>query len=313
MFAQAEVQWYHWVGFVGLVLIFLAADLGVFHKHARSVSVKESLLWTSFFVFCALGFAGFLAQQRGRQEALEFLTGYLVELSLSMDNVFVIATIFRYFMIPNQLQHRVLFWGILGAILMRGIMIWTGSRLVARYDWIFYLFGIFLVVTGLRMLYEKEEEERDLSEHPVIRYLRRHFPVTHCFYGQSFIAKEAGRKVLTPLALALVMVETSDLLFALDSIPAIFAVTTKDYIVFTSNVFAILGLRSMYFLLANAVSYFAYLKYGLSVILIYVGIKMLIQHYLHIPTLISLTVVVLVIGGSIVLSIVKGECNRFNS
>jgi len=303
MMGLVEIQWYHWVGFILLVLLFLAADLGLFHREAREVPLKEAILWTGFFVICALGFATLLLFFRGHQDALEFVTGYLIELSLSMDNVFVIAVIFQFFGVPRYLQHRVLFWGILGALVMRGLMIWAGTQLIARHHWIFYIFGVFLVFTGIRMFLKPEEDEVDPEQNIVIRMVRRIFPVTARFYGQSFVIRKRGRYMLTPLALALVMVETTDLIFAMDSIPAIFAITTKDFIVFTSNVFAILGLRSLYFLLAGAVTYFYYLKYGLAIVLSYVGVKMLIQDWVPIPTLVSLGVVLGIIGGAVFLSI----------
>ena len=306
MLGLVEIQWWHWVSFIALVLLFLAADLGFFHREAREVTIKEALVWTLFFVACALAFAAMLVPLRGKHEALEFLTGYVIELSLSMDNVFVIALIFDYFRIPRRFQHRVLFWGILGALLMRGLMIWLGTQLVASYEWVFFIFGAFLLITGIRMFFGAEEEVKP-EENLILRAVRKFFPVTARFHGEHFVAIEQGRKMLTPLALALVMVETTDLVFATDSIPAIFAVTTKDFIVFTSNVFAILGLRSLYFLLAGAVACFSYLKYGLAVVLVYVGIKMLLQEWYKIPTHWSLAVVILVIGGSILLSILTGK------
>jgi tellurite resistance protein TerC len=259
-------------------------------------------------------FAGVVAHGRGREEAIQFTTGYIIELSLSMDNVFVIALIFAFFRVPSQYQHRVLFWGILGALLMRGVMIVAGAALVQRFQWMLYLFGAFLVATGIKMLFVKDggvHPEKNLF----VRWARKFFPVTPELHGQKFITRVEGRRMLTPLVLVLLVVETTDLIFALDSIPAIFAVTTKPFIVFTSNVFAILGLRSLYFLLAGAIGYFRYLKIGLSVVLVFIGVKMLLdphgqepKHFqVEIPTGVSLMVVATIIIIAIVLSVMVAE------
>ncbi|RME94948.1 MAG: TerC family protein [Verrucomicrobia bacterium] len=298
MLAAVEFQWWHWASFVLAVLLFLALDLGVFHRKAREVSFRHALGWTLFLVVMALVFAGTLVPTFGRQDALEFLTGYVIELSLSMDNVFVIALIFRYFAVPRALQHRVLFWGILGALVMRGLMIWLGAELVQNYKWILYVFGVFLIFTGIKMLVA-DDEEIDPEKNVAVRFLRRYFPVSPRFDGQRFITLEDGRRLLTPLALALVVVELTDLMFALDSIPAIFAITQKPFIIFTSNVFAILGLRSLYFVLAGAVAYFCYLKHGLAVVLAFVGVKMVVAEWFHIPTGLALGIVGVIIGVSI--------------
>ena len=223
----------------------------------------------------ALGFAAGLYPTRGREDALEFLTGYLIEMSLSMDNVFVIALLFAYFRVPDQYQHRVLFWGILGALVMRGVMIGLGAALVHRFHWMLYVFGGFLVFTGLKMMFVDDEGIHP-ERNPVVRLARRFFPVSTTFEGDHFFTRVDGRRALTPLALVLLLVETTDLIFALDSIPAIFSVTQKPFIVFTSNVFAILGLRSLYFVLAGALAMFRYLKIGLSLVLIFIGAKMLL-------------------------------------
>lgn len=311
MFAVVEIATWHWIAFIGCVLLFLALDLGVFHREARAVKVREAMAWTTLWVSLSLSFAYSLRFWRGREESLEFLTGYIIELSLSMDNVFVIALIFAYFRVPEKYQHRVLFWGILGALVMRGVMIAGGAALVQRFMWTLYLFGVFLVFTGIKMLLSKED-----GVHPekniVLRAARKLFPVAHHFHGQQFITRLKGRTVLTPLAMVLLMVESTDLIFALDSIPAIFAVTKKPFIVFTSNVFAILGLRSMYFLLAGAIRYFRFLKVGLSLVLMFIGVKMLLDPHTHepmwfqykIPTNISLIIVAAVIATSILLSVV---------
>jgi tellurite resistance protein TerC len=259
-------------------------------------------------------FAAVVAHGRGREEAIQFTTGYIIELSLSMDNVFVIALIFAFFRVPPQYQHRVLFWGILGALLMRGMMIVAGAALVQRFQWMLYLFGAFLLVTGVKMLFAKEAGVHP-EKNPLVRCARKFFPVAPELDGQKFTAWLDGRRVLTPLALVLLVVETTDLIFALDSIPAIFAVTTKPFIVFTSNVFAILGLRSLYFLLAGAIGYFRYLKIGLSIVLVFIGVKMLLDPHgqepkpfqVEIPTSVSLMTVAAIILIAMVLSVMVAE------
>jgi tellurite resistance protein TerC len=304
--AAAPVHWGIWAAFIAFILVFLALDLGVFHRHSQVVKFKEAFAWTLGWGGLACLFALALGPWRGRQEAAEFFTGYVIELSLSMDNVFVIALIFAYFRVPREHQHRVLFWGILGALVMRGLMIGVGTALVARFHWTLYLFGAFLVYSGLKMLGASDEGVHP-EKNPVLRLVRRLYPVTDGFCGEHFFTRLNGRRALTPLALTLVMVETADLVFALDSIPAIFAVTTKPFIVFTSNVFAILGLRSLYFVLAGALAYFSYLKYGLSVVLVFIGGKMLVERWLNIPTLWALGVVGTIISVSILLSVLKAR------
>jgi tellurite resistance protein TerC len=303
MLALIQITPWHWAGFIAAILIFLALDLGVFHRAAHEVRFKEALFWSVIWFLLALLFARGMVAWRGYDEGLEFITGYLIELSLSMDNVFVMVLIFGYFAVPRSQQHRVLFWGIVGALVMRGIMICIGGVLITRFHWILYIFGGFLVYTGIRMAIA-DEQGVDPEKNSVIRLAKKLFPVSHEFHGQKFIIRVDGRRVLTPLALVLLMVETTDLIFALDSIPAIFAVTEKTFIVFTSNVFAILGLRSLYFVLAGAILYFRYLKFGLSIVLVFIGGKMLIAKWHHIPINISLIVVAGIIGLSILLSII---------
>jgi len=310
MLALIEITGWHWVGFIVCVLFFLALDLGVFHREAHVVKFREALAWTAVWFTLAMCFALLLRPLRGEREALEFVTGYLIELSLSMDNVFVIALIFSYFRVPSQYQHRVLFWGILGALIMRGIMIWTGVALITALSWILYVFGVFLIYTGIKMVFV------DIEVHPeknrVLRLARRFFPVSKELDGQRFLTQVDGKRALTPLALVLLMVETTDLIFAVDSIPAIFGVTSKPFIVFTSNVFAILGLRSLYFVLAGAIGYFRYLKVGLALVLVFIGVKMLIAPHdetpnrlqYEIPISISLLTVVGIIVISIAASVV---------
>jgi tellurite resistance protein TerC len=307
MVGLIEINAWHWTSFVLAVLIFLALDLGVFHRSARVISFREAFLWTTVLFAFAMVFAGTLIPTRGRGEAAEFLTGYLIELSLSMDNVFVIALIFAYFRVPLAFQHRVLFWGILGALVMRGIMIWIGTELITRFDWMLYVFGGFLILTGFRMVFSDQEGVHP-EKNPVLRAARYFFPVTNDFDGQHFTTRLNGRLALTPIALVLLMVETTDLIFAVDSIPAIFAVTQKPFIVFTSNVFAILGLRSLYFVLANAICYFRYLKFGLSLVLVFIGSKMLVRGFeIEISTGVSLAVVAGLILVSVIFSVAKAK------
>jgi tellurite resistance protein TerC len=270
------------------------------------VKVKEAFGWTVVWFALAMVFAGALVPWRGKEEAVEFVTGYVIELSLSMDNVFVIALIFAYFRVPAQFQHRVLFWGILGALVMRGVLIGAGAALVARFEAVLYFFGAFLVFSGIKMCFSGDDGVHP-ERNPVLRLARKLYPVAPDFDGHKFHTRLNGRHALTPLALVLLMVETTDLVFALDSIPAIFAVTTKPFIVFTSNVFAILGLRSLYFVLAGAIGYFHYLKYGLSLVLVFIGAKMLLEHWVRIPTPWALLVVAAIITISILLSVVLGR------
>lgn len=314
MLAQLQISTWHWAGFVLCVLFFLALDLGVFHRKAHVVKFKEAIAWTSLWVTLSFCFGLFIAPAMAegwtKQETTEFITGYIIELSLSMDNVFVIALIFTYFRVPPQYQHRVLFWGIMGALVMRGVMIAIGAALIQRFSWTLYLFGAFLVFTGIKMLVVRDDGVHP-EKNPVLRLARKFFPVSHEFEGQKFTTHWNGRLALTPLALVLLMVETTDLIFALDSIPAIFAVTKQPFIVFTSNVFAILGLRSLYFVLAGMIEYFRYLKVGLSVVLIFVGVKMLLDPHdgppkwfqLDIPVNVSLVVVGAIILASIIVSV----------
>ncbi len=310
MIALIQITPWHWAGFILCVLFFLALDLGLFHRGSRIVKFQEALRWSIFWCTLAMLFAAALVPLRGREEAVEFITGYVIELSLSMDNIFIIALIFAFFRVAPQFQHRVLFWGILGALVMRGAMIIGGAALIQRFQWTLYLFGAFLIYTGFRMMFAGNGEVKP-ENNPVIRLARKIFPVADGEHGDQFVASVNGRKMLTTLALVLIMVETTDLIFALDSIPAIFAVTTKPFIVFTSNVFAILGLRSLYFVLAGAMGYFRYLKAGLAVVLVFVGGKMLFEPHseshqwfqIEVPTLVSLIVIALILTTSILLSI----------
>lgn len=303
-----------YVGFTALVLVILAFDLGVLNRKAHVVKVREAGLFAGLTVALASIFAGaiwtgYLPVEGvgGQKDALEFLTGYLIELALSVDNIFVFVLIFAYFKVPPQFQHRVLFWGVLGALVMRGIMIAAGALLIERFHWIIYVFGAFLVYTGIKMA-TQDEMDIEPESNPALKLIRRFFPVTPTYHGQHFFVKETIggklRKAATPLFVVLVMVETTDLIFAVDSIPAIFAVTRDPFLVYTSNVFAILCLRSLYFLLAGVIDKFHYLKLGLSIVLVFIGVKMLASGYFHVPVGISLGVVASVLIGSVVLSLV---------
>jgi len=285
MLALIDISLWHWASFTTFVLLALAADLGLFHRSGHEVRFREALGWTAVWAACAFAFAFLVAPAVvpgwDRAAAATFTTGYLVELSLSMDNVFVMAVIFSYFGVPKAWQHRLLFWGILGALVMRGLMIWLGTELIQRVHWMLYLFGAFLLLTGCKMLFVGGEDEApDLSRNPMVRLVRKLFPVTDRFDGERFTTRVDGRFALTPLALVLVVVETTDVIFALDSIPAIFGITVEPFLVFTSNVFAILGLRSLYFVLASAMGYFRYLKTGLSLVLVFIGAKMILEDFL---------------------------------
>ena len=292
-----------WVFFNLFVLGMLALDLGVFHRDAHVVRPKEAAIWTSVWVSLALLFALGLYIWQDGQTALTFLTGYVIEESLSVDNIFVIVMIFAYFGVPPQYQHRVLFWGIVGALVMRGTFIALGALLLQRFHWIIYIFGGLLIITGIRMAI-RHDESFDAEKNPVYKLARRSLPFTARYDGQKFFTIENGRRVATPLFLVLLMVEFTDLIFAVDSIPAIFAVTRDPFIVYTSNIFAILGLRSLYFLLAGVVGKFHLLKYGLAVILVFVGIKMVGAEFFHVPILVSLGVIVSVLAASIIASLV---------
>ncbi|MCE2902669.1 MAG: TerC family protein [Gemmatimonas sp.] len=297
-----------WIGFNSLVLLLLALDLGVFNRTAHTVSVKEALGWSLVWVSLAIGFGLWIGSSMGRQPMLEFYAGYLVEQALSVDNLFVFILVFGYFRIPPELQHRVLFWGILGALLMRGAMIGAGAILIAKFHAIIYVFGAFLVYTGFKMAFGGENEVEPESN-PVIRLVRRFIPITTRLHGQAFFVREsvtpggAIKLVATPLFVVLMLVETTDVVFALDSIPAIFGVTRDPFLVYTSNVFAILGLRSMYFVLANVIGKFHLLKYGLSIVLSFVGVKMLVSERWPIPIGVSLGIVAGVLVASILLSL----------
>src|SRR5512142_250617 len=293
-----------WVGFIAFVLAMLSLDLGVFHRKAHEVRPREAGAWTAVWVALALLFAAGLYFVAGHRVALTFLTGYIIEESLSVDNIFVMVLIFEYFRVPKSVQHRVLFYGILGALVMRGLFIAAGTALITRFHWVLYLFGALLVVTGIRMAH-KRDEEFDGERSRIVRTVRRVVPISSDYHGSRFFVTEAGRRIATPLLLVLILVEFTDLIFAIDSIPAIFGVTTDPFIVFTSNIFAILGLRSMYFLLAGVVHRFVYLKAGLSFVLVFVGAKMLLVDVYEVPIGASLGIIALILGASVVASLLR--------
>lgn len=293
-----------WAVFISLVLGLLALDLGVLHKNSKEIGIRESMLMSTFYIAIGLAFGGWIWYQSGQQSAMEYVTGFVVEKSLAMDNIFIIAMIFSYFAIPRQYQHRVLLWGILGVIVLRGIMIAAGAAIVENFHWVLYLFAAFLVFTGLKMLFSADHDENDLDNNRILKFLKRHLPLTNRLHGEKFFVKEADEKTgklktfVTPLFLALVMVEIADLIFAVDSIPAIFAITTDPFIVYTSNIFAILGLRALYFALAALIHRFAYLKYALAAVLVFVGSKIFVADMLglaKIPPAVSLGVTVAIL------------------
>jgi tellurite resistance protein TerC len=278
---MTEIAPWHWLGFIVLVLALIALDLGVFHRRPHAVKITEAAGWSAAWFALAMLFAAGLAHWRGREEAEQFFTGYVIELSLSLDNLLVIALIFTAFKVPAEFQQRVLIWGILGALATRGAMIVAGAALIQRFEWVLYLFGAYLVFVGVKIIFKKSDD--DPEKNFVLRLARKFFPVTDRFEGQRFFSRQNGRAALTPLALVLLVVETSDLIFAVDSVPAVFSVTRKAFIVFTANVFAVLGLRSLYFLLAGAIGNFRYLKIGLSVVLVFIGAKMLLDPHESAP------------------------------
>src|SRR5436190_5974076 len=279
-----------WVGFIAFVLAMLALDLGVFHRKAHAVHPREASVWVAVWVALAMLFAAGLWMFEGSSTALTFVTGYVIEESLSVDNLFVMVVIFNYFAVPAICQHRVLFYGILGAMVMRGLFIGLGALLLTEYDWILYVFGAMLLVTGVRMMF-KHDEEFDGDNNRVVLLVRKLVPMTPTYHDKHFFTSRNGRRVATPLLLVLILVEFTDLIFAVDSMPAIFGITRDPFLVFTSNIFAVLGLRSMYFLLAAVIERFYLLKYGLAAILSFIGVKMLGEHFFHIDILVSLGVV----------------------
>lgn len=308
---MTETLW-PWIGFNVFILALLALDLGVFHRKCHVVSLRESLTWTFVWISLALVFNAGIWHFAGSEKALEFFTGYVIEKSLSVDNVFVFALLFGYFAVPTAYQHKVLFWGVLGALAMRAIMIWVGAILITQFAWPIYVFGAFLVLTGLKMVVKRDEEIHP-ERNPAIKWFRRFVSVTPDYRGDQFFVREQGIRMATPLFLVLLLVELSDLVFAVDSIPAIFAVTTDPFIVYTSNVFAMLGLRSLYFALAGVMDKFHHLKTGLGAVLSFVGVKMILAHTeWKLDTLASLGVIVLMLCLSIVASLIWPKTKPIN-
>ncbi len=294
-----------WIAFNIFVVLMLILDLLVFHRKAHVVKIKEALLWSGFWIFLALLFNLGIYIWEGSKAALEFFTGYLIEKSLSVDNLFVFLMIFSYFKVPEKYQHRVLFYGILGALVMRGVMIAIGVTLISEFHWILYVFGIFLVFTGIRMAIQREEKELQPERNPLVRFVKIFLPITPGYHEGHFFVKIKGKYFGTLLFIVLIVVETTDLIFAVDSIPAIFAITLDPFIVYTSNVFAILGLRALYFALAGMMNMFRYLKLGLSIILVFIGIKMLLIDLYHLPIGFALGFVGVVLAASIVASLFR--------
>jgi tellurite resistance protein TerC len=299
-----EINIWFWVLFNAFVLLMLALDLGVFHKKLHVVSVKEALTWSGIWIFLALCFNGFIYYAFGETKAMEFFTGYVIEKALSVDNIFVFVLIFTYFQIPSIYQHKVLFWGIIGALIMRVIFIFAGVALLEKFHWTIYIFGAILILTGIKMLTDKDKK-MEPEKNPVIKLFRKFIPTTNELHGDKFFIKENHKSVATPLFVSLMMIEITDLIFAVDSIPAILAVTQDHFIVYTSNVFAILGLRSLYFALSNIIERFKYLAVGLAIILVFVGIKMVLIDFYKIPIHFSLLIIFTIIVLSVVISLMK--------
>lgn len=310
-----------WIIFIAFILVFLALDLGVFNKENHVIKTKEASIWTAIWVTVALSFSGVIywlfssglvdnpTGLSPSNAVLKYVTGYLIELSLSVDNIFVIAVIFSSFKIPPIYQHRVLFWGILGAIVFRALMILFGVALITRFEWIIYVFGVFLLYTAFKML-KGEDEEFDPKKSFVFRQLKKIYPITGTIQGDEFFVKRMGIKAATPLFVALIVIELTDILFALDSIPAILAITADPFLVFSSNILAIMGLRSMYFLISRMLEKFRFINYSLVVILAFVGLKMLLSHQLHLPEWVSLTVITVALVGGIIASLVIPETSK---
>ena len=303
---------YVWVGFLAFVVFLLAIDLGVFHRKSHEVKIKEALIWSAIWISLAFIFNYGVYIFMGKEKALEFLTGYLIEKSLSVDNLFVFIMLFAFFNVSPKYQHKVLFCGILGALIMRAIFIFAGVALISKFHWIIYIFGAFLVFTGIKMLFHKDEKIEP-DKNPLVRLFKRFFPVSENMHGGKFFVKINAKTFATPLFVVLLVVEFTDLIFAVDSIPAILAISSDTFIIFTSNVFAILGLRALYFALAGVTKYFYYLKYGLSAILVFVGAKMVIVGFYKIPIVYSLLTIIGILIISVLLSILFPRKDNLNN
>jgi tellurite resistance protein TerC len=305
---MSDQTWY-WILFNVFVLIMLALDLGVFHRNAHEVKMKEALLTSAAWIALAMLFNAGVYFWMGEKKALEFLTGYIIEKSLSVDNIFVFIMVFSYFHVPALHQHKILFWGIIGALIMRAIFIFAGVALITKFHWMIYVFGLFLIVTGIKMAFQKDKKIEP-EKNPVIRLFRKLFPVTDSYDGSKFLTKVNGKTFATPMMIVLIVIETTDLIFAVDSIPAILAVTDDPFIVYTSNVFAILGLRALYFALAGIMQLFHYLAYGLSAVLVFVGAKMMLVDVYKIPIQVSLLVIVLILAVSVIASVIRSRSQQ---
>lgn len=305
------MPWWAWAGFLAFISVMLALDLGVFNRKSHVVTLKEALAWCAVWFALAMAFNLLVSQKMGAQAGLEFFTGYIVELCLSVDNVFVFIVIFQYFRVEPRYQHRVLFWGIVGAVVMRALFIFAGISLINAFHWIIYLFGAFLVYTGIKLALPKKDDGFEPEKNPAVRLARQVFPITPTFEGgHFFVRKEGAGLYATPLFLVLVVVETTDVMFALDSIPAVIAITRNEFIVFTSNIFAILGLRSLYFAVSGVMQLFRYLNIGLAVILVFVGLKMLASSYVDVPIHLSLGIIGAVLAASIVASVLIPQARK---
>jgi tellurite resistance protein TerC len=310
-----SMPWWAWAGFLGFVAAMLALDLGVFNRKSHEVSLKEALVWCGVWFALAMGFyaliaRGMLGNGLGPKEGLEFLTGYIVELCLSVDNVFVFIVIFQYFRVERRYQHRVLFWGILGAVIMRALFIFAGISLINAFHWVIYVFGTFLVYTGAKLAMPKDEEGLEPEKNPAVKLARRFLPITPNYHGGSFFVRHDHRRYATPMFLVLLVVETTDVMFALDSIPAVIAITRNEFIVFASNIFAILGLRSLYFAVSGIMQLFRYLNIGLAIILVFVGLKMLASHYIDVSIQLSLGIIGAVLAASILASVLIPQTRK---
>ncbi len=298
-----EVNIFFWIGFHIFIFTMLALDLGVFNKKAHKIEVREALVWSGVWISLALIFNVFVLAEFGKVKALEFFTGYIIEYSLSVDNIFVFILIFTYFSIKPQYQHKILFWGILGALIMRGIFIFAGITLISRFHWIILIFGGFLLLTGIKMLVQKDTSV-DPEKNALLKIFRKIFPVSETLHGDRLFIKQNGRLMATPLFMVLLVIESSDLIFAVDSIPAVLAISKDVFIVYTSNIFAILGLRSLYFAMSGIMDYFRFLKVGLAFVLSFVGLKMLASYFhFEIPILLSLSIIVTILVVSILASV----------
>ncbi|MEQ1877079.1 MAG: TerC family protein [Bdellovibrionia bacterium] len=294
-----------WIAFSAVILVAVVLDLGVFQKKNKTMTLRSAALFSVFWVSLAVAFNIGVYYEKGATQAMTFLTGYIVELSLSVDNLFVFLMLFSYFKVPPMLQHRVLIWGIIGAMIFRAIFIVAGIALISKFGWLMYVLGGFLVVIGIKMFFKGDDDEVDPEHNPVLRLLRKFMPVTSTYEGNRFFVPKEGRLWATPLFVVLIAVETTDVIFAVDSIPAVLAITLDPFIVFTSNIFAILGLRSFFFLLSGIMRFFHYLSYGVSAILVFIGVKMLIADYYHVPIAVTLSTMAGLLFVSIVLSILR--------